>query len=275
MSSTTNMLLLSCIALATVVVTLNLLILLAVRLINRIIKPKKSLLAILFACIGVPAHELCHAAVAKIFRYPIAKIDLLNFNREKGYAGQVVISYPSFNFASFRTYFSCIGLYFFGLAPLLFFSLSLNYYFYHQLPNINENLNLLFSENIHSASKLWAMMIHSASLVLSRIFYLDWYFYLAAPFAIHALLSFADCKVIAQGLWLNILVLWLLLFIGHISESLLLIDFGNSVLKGWLILHLMMFIGLIVSLLFNVILMFISKFEDVLIFCVKVLGQKK
>ncbi|MFB6341539.1 hypothetical protein ACE01N_02400 [Saccharicrinis sp. FJH2] len=209
------------------------------------------------ASIGVPIHETGHAIFALIFGHKITEIKLFKRDTSDGRLGYVNHSYNKKNI------YQNIGNFFIGIGPVIFgtlilyilsrilFSYDLSEKFSSDL-SIFDQVRLIFK----GAFGLLAGVFSSGSFWKSFIF-----LYLVFAIGNNITLSKADLKGTFGGLWILLLVLFIINFAtlwltDFASEFLLVVGrlaSGFSLILGISIVLNLVFLGLLIVLkrLFN------------------------
>ncbi|MCL2763106.1 MAG: hypothetical protein FWD36_07885 [Treponema sp.] len=213
--------------------------------------------------LGVPVHELGHAAFCIIFRHKITDMKLYNPNPTDGTLGYVAHSYNP------KSRYQRIGNFFIGIGPILFGTLVLYALLYYVMPGFLEQFSQIIQEGSNYTEdvtqgnfvNLWNSFFASAKSILNIIFNTDnlsnwrfWVFlYLSFCVASHMELSPPDIKGAKDGLItlvitvliFNFLVMGIELFGLHVHAG----SFWQYIKLETYAHHINNFLGILGSLL--------------------------
>lgn len=169
--------------------------------------------------IGVPVHELSHAAVALLFRHKITELKLLQRPDRNGVLGYVNHSYNP------RSIYQQIGNFFIGIAPMFGGTISIIALMKIVLPEIYDKFIDILIKNLSAgffSIKTVEGMLISYKGLLKSIFTLrnleNPYFYLflfvAVSIASHISLSIDDIRGASRGLAVIFIVLFVFNALG-------------------------------------------------------------
>ncbi|WP_158678249.1 hypothetical protein [Pseudoalteromonas sp. T1lg23B] len=161
--------------------------------------------------LGVPIHELSHAATAILFNHNVRAISLFKPNRQTGELGCVEHSYSN-------TAYQQVGCFFVAIAPLFGGALALyllNYFLFPQLndwlANIHINTTLSMAEALHA---LTAVLWFADYTTIVHYFNFSWshgiWLYAACAISLHMSPSRADLRNMWPGLFLLLSIVFVL-----------------------------------------------------------------
>lgn len=212
------------------------------------------------AWIGTPVHEIGHAVFCLLFGHRIRKITLFNPNAKDGSLGSVEHSYNP------RNFYQRAGNFFIGAGPLIFGSLVIMTLGYFLLP-ATDGFSTVFTGNspvdfsdpqqIHwFLQEIAIRAFDQVKIVFTLANAGDWKFwlflYLSLAISAHMELSPPDLKQMWSGLWIIIL----LIFVINLIYLIFFRNYENLIYQGVVIfalLNRLLVFGLIFSL-FNFLL---------------------
>jgi len=214
------------------------------------------------AIIGVPIHELSHAAICLLFGHKIKKIVLVQKRDESGVLGYVNHAYnPNSIYQQTGNFFIGIAPIFGGISVIIALMHIIIPQTYSKFMNISMNNLLITKINADSIKGILNSYVDLIQIIFSANNFTNPYFilflFLAICISSHISLSSADIKGASKGLFIIFIIILVLNVLGLsrfvMAQSILKY---NIVLIGFLIVSLIFssitcVISLIVSLIKN------------------------